>query len=268
MECSSEILQKYYCDVCKKDCTNSDSYNQHVLSSAHRRKEKISKMVNIQASRLYSSSNSIETNSSSKTGKISPPDEIASINTAKSFEYSSTPNHPPFLNHEASDWRYNDSEPQAVENACHEENTDDADYITTDRSETYERNKICVLCGKIFKGPISFEQHLQGISHREKFLRHVSFPMLYNSVEYNTGAVPKYYCRICKKQCTGRLEYEEHILSNDHLKNKQSAEKNAKGKYNKESAMCNSGLITTNSFPNAGEMFPKAEDDNINRGKG
>ncbi|GFY51146.1 hypothetical protein TNIN_68171 [Trichonephila inaurata madagascariensis] len=268
MECSSEILQKYYCDVCKRDCTDSDSYDQHILSSAHLRREKIAKLANIQMSRLYSSSNSVETNSSSKTGKISTPDEMDSINAAKSFEYSSTPNHPPFPNHEASDWQYNDREPQAVENARDEENTDDADYITTEIFETYERHKICVLCGKIFKGPIAFEQHLQGKSHREKFLRHISYPMLYYSVEHNTGAIPKYYCRICKKQCTDRLEYEEHILCNAPLKNKQSADKNAKVNNNKESTMCNSGLITTNSFPNAGEMFPKAEDDNINRGKG
>ncbi|GFR33678.1 hypothetical protein TNCT_548751 [Trichonephila clavata] len=227
MESSSETLQKYYCNICKKQCTSSESYDLHVLSKTHCMKvlmvEMGVKLANVNASGMGSSSNSIETNSYSKAVQRPTTDEIDSINTPKSFEYTSDIP-PPFPSPEASDQQQNVNDPQLlpVENAYHKEDQDA--WITETHQERY---KICVLCDKIFKGPIAYEEHLQGISHKQRtFLRNVGASTFHNSVGYNTGAVPKYYCTTCKKQCAGRREYGEHILSNFHLKQKRNTEVN------------------------------------------
>ncbi|GFR33677.1 hypothetical protein TNCT_548741, partial [Trichonephila clavata] len=113
MESSSEVLQKYYCDVCKKQCTNSDSYDLHVLNSAHQRKVRIAKRnekaTNIQASGVGSSSKSIEANSFSNAGGTSTLDKVDNINNkylvikAKNIvECFATGLLPPFSNLEAS----------------------------------------------------------------------------------------------------------------------------------------------------------------------
>ncbi|GFR22767.1 hypothetical protein TNCT_695021 [Trichonephila clavata] len=170
-----EALQKYYCDVCKKQCYNSDSYNLHVLNSFHQRKvgiaEMAAKRANFQASGLCPSSISIKTNSFSMARKTSKTAPILLS---------------PFPKLEASGWQQTVEESQLFhEESALYKNEPHADSSTTKRSETHqERYKICVLCDKIFEGSIAFEEHLQSMSHKKKtegtFLGNVGDSTLHN----------------------------------------------------------------------------------------
>ncbi|GFR19204.1 hypothetical protein TNCT_239971 [Trichonephila clavata] len=180
------------------------------------------KRANFQASGLCPSSISIKTNSFSMARKTSKTAPILLS---------------PFPKLEASGWQQTVEESQLFhEESALYKNEPHADSSTTKRSETHqERYKICVLCDKIFEGSIAFEEHLQSISHKKKtegtFLGNVGDSTLHNSVEYNPGAVPKYYCTTCNKQCTDRIQYNEHILSDIHLKSKRNSEFKTKVKH-------------------------------------
>ncbi|GFT83981.1 hypothetical protein TNCV_680131 [Trichonephila clavipes] len=220
-----ESLQKYYCDVCKKQCT--DSYDVHVLDRVHQRKVRIAKLeervANAKESVLCSGSKLIQTNLFSMIRKISTTNKVRIINTNKPSRSFSTG----LL--EASGWQRDVDKPQLLNDESEQQEKEPhADSSTTEKSETHQdRYKICVICDKIFDGPIAFEEHLQGACHKKKtettFLRNVADSTLHTSVKYNTGAVPKYYCTTCKKQCTDRIQYNEHILSEVHIKNKRKA---------------------------------------------
>ncbi|GFY75079.1 hypothetical protein TNIN_246181 [Trichonephila inaurata madagascariensis] len=185
------------------------------------------KSANAKESVLCSSSKSIPANLLSVVRKISTSKKVRIIDTNKCFKSSSRETGLlPYPHLEASGWQrdvdklqlfHDESEQQEKEPHAHSS--------TTERSETdQDRDKICVICDKIFDGPTAFEEHLQGACHKKKiettFLRNVADSTLHTSIEYNTGAVPKYYCTTCKKQCTDRIQYNEHILSEVHIKNK------------------------------------------------
>ncbi|GFY49042.1 hypothetical protein TNIN_242491 [Trichonephila inaurata madagascariensis] len=239
MEWNLETLEKYYCDICKKQCVSRVPYELHVLSRGHRIKagnaEINPKVANIEESGLCSSSKLVETNSFSNTGAIFTTDEVDNINKHKSPELYSTMNLPLSSNHEVKDRKYNNNDEQLffVESTHHKKKPN-SEFNTIESSETHLKcYKRCVACAiRSLMGLYSpYEQHFQGKAHKktieEKFMKIVGIDSLLlatdstlqNSVECNSGDVKKYCCEICEKQCTGPMQYEAHILSIAHLRN-------------------------------------------------
>ncbi|GFY67550.1 zinc finger protein [Trichonephila inaurata madagascariensis] len=234
MEWNSETLEKYYCDICKKQCVSRTPYEIHVLSRGHRKKagnaEINTKVANIEESGSSSCSKSIETNSVLNTGAISTTDEVDNINNAKSSKYYYNVIRPPFSNHEVKCRKYNNNGLQLY----FTERTHHKKKIDSSKDQTYETHfkcyKRCVDCDKIFTGPLPYAQHLQGKAHKKKIakklLKNIEIDSLLpatdstlqNSMQYNSGDVKKYYCEICKKQCTCAIQYDTHILSIAHKK--------------------------------------------------
>ncbi|GFY71167.1 zinc finger protein [Trichonephila inaurata madagascariensis] len=136
---------------------------------------------------------------------------------------------------------------------------------TTGSSQTL-LNYMCVVCDIQLTGPAPYEQHLQGKYHKKKIIerelaksRGIDSPLpdstLRNSLECNPGVGPRYYCDICKKQCSGPIPFNSHILSRDHGKNVRIAEMEANMKKIKESGLWpESRYIASNSFLNGGEI--------------
>ncbi|GFW16792.1 zinc finger protein [Trichonephila clavipes] len=235
MEWNSETLEKYYCDICKKQCVSRIPYELHVLSRAHRKKvqnaEINPKVANIEESGLCSSSKSFETNSFSNTRVISTTDEVDNIDNAKSSKYCYNLIRLPYPNHEVKCKKQNKNglHLYPVESTHHTKKTD---YNNIESSETHLKCYArCVDCDKIFNGPVPYAQHLQGKAHKNKteknFLKNVGIDSLLpttdttlqKSMQCNSVDVKKYYyCGICKKQFIDRIQYRTHILSIDHQK--------------------------------------------------
>ncbi|GFY43277.1 zinc finger protein [Trichonephila inaurata madagascariensis] len=186
-------------------------------------------------------------------------------------------------NHEVKDRKYNNNDEQLLfVESTHHKKKPNSEFNTIESSEThlkcYKRYVACAI--RSLMGLFSpYEQHLQGKAHKKivkKSLKNVGIDSLLpatdstlqNSMQYNSGVVKKYYCEICKKQCTCPIQYDTHILSIAHKNQVLNSEINGKVDSIKEPRMCNSGLITTDSLPNAGANFTNYESDKINSEKG
>ncbi|GFW16794.1 uncharacterized protein TNCV_1551461 [Trichonephila clavipes] len=172
MEWNSETLEKYYCDICKKQCVSRTPYELHVLSRAHRKKAENAeinpKVGSIEESGSSSCSKSVETNAFSNTGEISTIDGVYNNSYCKSPKPYSTKIFHLYSSHEVKDREKRDTGVELffAESAHHKKKTE---CNTTENFETHFKcYKRCVDCDKIFTGPICYEQHLQSKRHKKK----------------------------------------------------------------------------------------------------
>ncbi|XP_055928230.1 uncharacterized protein LOC129959431 [Argiope bruennichi] len=100
----------------------------------------------------------------------------------------------------------------------------------------------CSICDMTFSGPIPYQQHLISNGHKKKInAARLStqlaatgslFPLesITKALEQCNMNNPRWYCDICKKQCSGPIPYNSHMISRDHSKKLRvlAAEENLK----------------------------------------
>ncbi|GBN25921.1 hypothetical protein AVEN_83310-1 [Araneus ventricosus] len=99
----------------------------------------------------------------------------------------------------------------------------------------------CDICVMRFSGPVPYQQHLVSNGHKKKInAAELSKQLATTGAlpppdstlkdnylglgQSNTNDLQKWYCDICKKQCSGPIPYHTHILSLDHLKKLRTLE--------------------------------------------
>lgn len=257
------IVSYAECKFCQKLFSGPEPYQQHIASAAHIKKCSMQLSMQMQKH--------IDVNVAEKEKLMN--DELQSDSEhVRTVEYSSSVALIPFAKCEICDMQFNGRLPYMLhlESACHGKKSDAQLLIKSDatgNSEILDYSR-CVICDINFSGPVPYKQHLQGKTHKKRIIERklitnrpndFSLPStdstLQNSVECSSGAVQKYYCDLCKKQCSGPIPFSTHILSKDHEKNALIAKMQANMKKIKESELWpSSGLMATNSISRTGEV--------------
>ncbi|GFR33680.1 zinc finger protein [Trichonephila clavata] len=247
MNNSMNVIVPYAeCKLCKKQFSGAEPYQQHLVSAAHIKKSGMHSSFQIQRDENFNIG---------EKEKLIDNKLLYDSEYAKSAKCSS------------------DGAPSLFtrQEICN----------ITGNSEA-QLNYMCVICNIPSSGPIPYEQHLQGKFHKKKVIerelrksRGIDYPLplpdstLQNSMEYNPGADPRYYCDICNKQCSGPIPFNSHIISKDHGKNVRIAEMTTNMNKIKESGLWpGSGSFASNSFLNTGEISSTNEVDSENNIKG
>ncbi|KAF8767434.1 hypothetical protein HNY73_020398 [Argiope bruennichi] len=88
----------------------------------------------------------------------------------------------------------------------------------------------CDICSMTFSGPIPYQQHLISNGHKKKInasglstqltTTGSLFPLesTAKAIEQCNINDPRWYCDVCKKQCSGPIPYNSHLISRDHSK--------------------------------------------------
>ncbi|GFQ72025.1 hypothetical protein TNCT_313781, partial [Trichonephila clavata] len=190
MEWNSETLQKYYCDICKKQCDSANPYDLHVSSNAHRKKVQNEDTI------------------------IRPPFPNQEV---KGREYNN--NGLQLLHVESThqeekpDYNSNTIESSKTHLKCYE--------ICVHCNKVFNGPKP-------YEHHLQSERHKKKIG--KKIVKNVEIDSLlpatdstlHNSMECNSGDGKKYYCDICKKQCDSANPYDLHVSSNAHRKKVQN----------------------------------------------
>ncbi|CAL1273416.1 unnamed protein product [Larinioides sclopetarius] len=212
------------CKPCQKQFSGPEPYQQHLVSAGHKKKCGSSNEImysnetdlSVGNERVNNSLSDLQSSVSEGDVNKIIPQTFARCDICK-MEFNGAL---PYQIHLVSD----DHKKQSGDNS-----------LGNSFSESQSLFK-CDMCVMRFSGPVPYQQHLLSNGHKKKInaaqlskqlASAGAFPPPDSTLkdnylgleQSNVIDLQKWYCNVCKKQCSGPIPYQTHILSRDHSKN-------------------------------------------------